>query len=131
MPNSKHQLIRLLATVICSSAILGFTIIETKIQTSFFAHIGDAYPVNPAFSACVMFFYEHGWWVFIVPLSALVIGIWMLYRHPQSLATFEILIFSVWLLTIAFVGFYIIGWQYQYMDLEWKNLYYIKHRDKM
>jgi hypothetical protein len=55
----------------------------------------------------------------------------MLYRQPQSLAAFEILIFSVWLLTIAFVGFYIIGWQYQYMDLEYHNLYYIKHRDTM
>jgi hypothetical protein len=131
MPNSKHQLVRLLATVICSCVALWFTVIHTDLQRHFFEAISKSYPVHPSFSWLVMLFIEHGSWVFVVPSSALAVGIWLLYQRPQALAVFEILIFGVWLLTIIVVGFWFIGWQGIYMDLEWRELLYIKNRDKM
>lgn len=131
MPKSKQQVVRLLATVICSFAALWFTVIQTDMQVSFFEGVSKSFPVHPAFTRLVLLFVEHGRWVFVVPSSALAIGGWLLYRRPQAFAVFEVLIFGVWLLTIIVVGFWFIGWQSVHMDLEWRELLYIKNRDKM
>jgi hypothetical protein len=129
MPNSKHQLIRLIGNVICSFVALGFTVIHTESEAPFFSHLSDSFPVHPHSTWLILLFIDYGRWAFAVPLVALLVGVWMLYRRPQVLVTFELLISLVWLLTIIVIGLCFIGWENQRSDLEWRELLYIKNHE--
>jgi hypothetical protein len=128
MPIPKHQLIRLIGAAVCSFVALGFVVIQTGTETPFFSHVSDSFPVHPHFSALVMLFIDYGRWTLIFPLVCLVFGSWLLYKSPQSLVVFELLISLIWLFTIIVVGLCFIGWQGQYLELEWRELLYIKNR---
>jgi hypothetical protein len=108
MPNSKHQLVRLLACVICSCVVLGFTVSYTGFEIKFYSNI---WMNGTAFSQILIWVCDYGRWTFAIPLIGLVIGLRLLYKHPQSLAIFEFLIFCIWLLTIIAVGYWFLAWQ--------------------
>jgi hypothetical protein len=112
MPNSKHQLVRLLACTICSCVVLGFTVSYTNFELRFYDYIFKNGWINgAAFSQILIWVCDYGRWTFAVPLIGLIIGLWLLYKCPQSLAKFEFLIFCIWLLTIIVVGYWFLAWQ--------------------
>ena len=109
MPASKHQLVRLLACVVCSCVVLGFTVFYTNLELNFYNNI--AWINGTAFPRILIWVCYYNKWTFAVPLIGLIIGLWLLYKRPQSLAAFEFLIFSIWLLTIIVVGYWFLAWQ--------------------
>jgi nitrate reductase NapE component len=117
-PKSKHQLIRLLACVICSCVVLGFTVSYTNFEIEFYSHI---WINGTAFPEILDLVCDYGRWTFAIPLICLIIGLWLLYKHPESLAIFEFLIFCIWLLTIIVVGYWFLAWQLQLNHLIWSD----------
>jgi hypothetical protein len=111
MPQSKHQLVRLLACVICSCVVLGFTVLYTGLQLKFYDYIfNHSYINGKAFPQILIWVCDYGRWTFAIPLIGLIVGLWLLYKCPLSLAKFELLIFCTWLLTIMAVGFSFLAW---------------------
>ena len=124
MPTPKHQLVRLLACVICSSVVLGFTVFYTNLEIKFYNHI--AWINGRAFPEILDWVCDYGRWAFGIPLLGLIFGLWLLYKSPQSLATFEFLIFCVWLLTIIVVGYWFLAWQLELGNLIGGDQIFIK-----
>jgi hypothetical protein len=65
----------------------------------------------------------HSRCLFIIPVVALAVGLWLLWSRPQSQTTFEVLVSSVWLVSLAIAGFCLLTWQIQnipvFSHMEW------------
>jgi hypothetical protein len=90
--------------------VLGFTVFYTDFEAKFYSHL---WMDGTAFPEIVVLFCQYGRWAFAIPLTGLFIGLWLLYRFPQSLVLFESLIFVVWLFTIIVVGYWFLAWQFE------------------
>jgi hypothetical protein len=115
----KPQLVRLIAAVLGSAGACWFTVLYThisRIRFEFDHQGGRLTAVNEILTA-------HGCWLFVFPVVALVIGLWLLQSRPQFIATFEVHVSVVWLLSLAVAGFCLLTWQVQniptFSHMEW------------
>jgi len=62
-------------------------------------------------------------WLYLLPVVALPIGLWLIWRRPQATATLEVLLSASWLLALGLAGFCVLIWQVQnvptFSHMEW------------
>ncbi len=126
MPRLNHRMIRLLATVVCSSVAIAIMVYYTAREVSYFSYI----PISIGVLNVVILFSHYGPWGFAVPVIGLIAGIWLIFKRPRSLVAFELLIFGLWLFTILFAGYCFLGWQAENGELADKELMLIQAGEK-
>jgi len=119
MQISKSNLVRLFAAVLGSAGSLWFVVLYSylsHLRFKFEHEYGHLKKVNQAFV-------DNGNWLFLLPVLALLIGLWLVCSRPKATVTFEILLSVIWLLSLALAAFCLVTWQIQnipiFSHMEW------------
>lgn len=111
MTFSRPNLVRLLAADIGLTASVWFVVNYTYVSHLRFkderagSSLGDIAEDLVAYSS----------WLYVLPLIALPIGLWFIFRRPRASATLEILLSATWLLALFLAAFCVLVWQGQYI----------------
>ncbi|MBM4020438.1 MAG: hypothetical protein FJ288_19325 [Planctomycetes bacterium] len=100
---------RLFAAVVGSAGsvwFVGLFSVYSQIRFKFEHQGGNLMVVSRAFL-------HYANWLFVVPVVALAIGVWLVRSRPQATVTFEILLSVIWLLSLALAAFCLLMWQVQ------------------
>jgi len=119
MQISKPNLVRLFAAVLGSAGTAWFVVVfsaYSHIRFKFEHECGQLMFVSKAFV-------DNGNWLFLLPVLALLIGLWLVCSRPKATVTFEILLSVIWLLSLALAAFCLLAWQAQnipiFSHMEW------------
>ena|SRR5438046_7407877 len=119
MTISKPNLVRLIASVIGSTASVWFVVAYTRFSHFRFKFEHEGGQLNAINEVLV----PHASWLYLLPVVALPIGLWLICCRPQATATFEILLSAIWLLSLGIAGFCVLIWQVQnvptFSHMEW------------
>ena len=109
MTISKPNLVRLTAAVIGLAASVWFVVAYTHFSHSRFRFEHEGGQLSAINEVLV----AYGSWLYVMPLVALPVGLWLVCWRPQATATLEILLSAIWLLALGLAGFSLLIWQLQ------------------
>jgi hypothetical protein len=119
MTTSRSNLVRLIAAVAGLSASVCFVVTYTRmshLRFKFEHEGGSLISINEVLV-------QYASWLYLLPAITLPMGLWLIWRRPQAVATFEGLLSAAWLLALGLAGFCILSWQTQnvptFSHMEW------------
>lgn len=120
MSVSKTSLVRLIGAVTGATATVWFIETYTRISRFRFDFEHDNHGPLIGFIQLQL---EYGNWLYLLPVAALAAGVWLLWRRPTALTAFEVVLSTIWLVSLGLAGLCILVWQAQNMPtfshMEW------------
>lgn len=107
--NAGSKVVRLLAVVIGSAMAVLFVVAYTHVSRARFEYESEGARLGRVNDLLV----AHGSWLWLLPVVAVLAGLFLIRRRPQSAASFEALLAMVWLASLGLVGFCLLSWQLQ------------------
>ena len=109
--NRRVQIVRLMASVVVSLAACRFVVVYSG-----FSHIRfqfDHPDAEAGFTHLNAFVTEYGGVMYVVPAAASLVGLLLIWRRPSWSAAFELLVSTIWILSLIWAGLSLIAWQAQ------------------
>ena len=119
MAVSKPNLIRLLSAVLGAATSVWFAVTYSRFSKFRF----EFEPRGGILTNATTEMLAYGQWLFLLPVTALVLGVWLLFARPRAVATFEFVLCVTWLLALTIALCCILIWQAQnvpvFSHMEW------------